>query len=118
METYKEKVGLPDAIKKILKPIFVYLTKDELPLKCVHGLTQNNNESINNVIWKRVPKDIYVGREVLEMGVASAVINYYQGLNGICNVYNEVGKFTESFLKQFDTKRVNQMNKIHRILAY
>ena len=23
----------------------------------------------------------------------------------------EVGKFTESFLKQFDTKRVNQMNK-------
>ena len=115
LETYKEKVGLPDAIKKILKPIFVDLTKDELLLKCVHGLTQNNNESINNVIWKRVPKDIYVGREVLEMGVASAVINYNQGLNGICNVYNElsmeVGKFTESFLKQFDTKRVNQMNK-------
>ena len=115
LETYKEKVGLPDAIKKILKPIFVDLTKDELLLKCVHGLTRNNNESINNVIWKRVPKDIYVGREVLEMGVASAVINYNQGLNGICNVYNElsmeVGKFTESFLKQFDTKRVNQMNK-------
>ena len=104
LETYKEKVGLPDAIKKILKPIFVDLTKDELLLKCVHGLTQNNNESINNVIWKRVPKDIYVGREVLEMGVASAVINYNQGLNGICNVYNElsmeVGKFTESFLTQ------------------
>ena len=67
-------------------------------------MTQNNNESINNVIWKRVPKDIYVGWEALEMGVASAVINYSNGLNGISDVYNElrmeVGSYTESCLKK------------------
>ena len=110
LENYAEKVGLHDAIQKVLKPTFVDLSKDDLLLKCVHGLTQNNNESINNVIWKRVPKDIYVGREVLEMGVASAVKNYNNGLNGISDVYNElsmeVGKYTKSFLKQFNTKRV------------
>ena len=35
------------------------------------------------------------------MGVASAVINYNNGLNGISDVYNElsmeVGKYTKSF---------------------
>ena len=116
LQNYVEKVGLSDAIKKVLTPIFVDLSKDDLLLKCAHGLTQNNNESINNVIWKRVPKDIYVGWEALEMGVASAVINYNNGLNGISDVYNEhsmeVGSYTESFLKTFDTKRVEQMNKI------
>ena len=93
-----EKVGLSDSIK-VLKPVFVDLSKDDFLLKCVHGSTQNNNESINNVIWKRVPKYIYVGWEALEMGVASAVINYNNGLNGISDVYNElsmeVGSYTE-----------------------
>ena len=104
LENYEEKVGLPDAIQKVLKPTFVGLSKDGLLLKCVHGSIPNNNESINNVIWKRVPKDIYFGREVLKMGVVSAVINYNNGLNGISDVYNElsmeVGKYTKSFLNQ------------------
>ena len=80
------------------KPIFVDLSKDDLLLKRVHGLTQNNNESTNKVIRKRVPKDIHVGWEALEMGVASAVINYNNGLNGLSDVYNElsmeVGSYT------------------------
>ena len=91
---------MSDAIR-VLKPIFVDLSKDDLLLKCVHGLTQNNNESINNVIWKRVPKDIYVGWEALEMGVASAVINYNNGLNGISDVYNELSITTHFHTKSF-----------------
>ena len=48
------------------------------------------------------------------MGVASAVINYNNGLDGISDVYNElsveVGSYVGSFLKKFDTKRMEQMN--------
>ena len=47
--------------------------------KCLDGKTQNNNESINNLIWKICPKDVYVGRTVLEIGTASAVINFNEG---------------------------------------
>ena len=59
--TYKDKQGLPAAVKEIIRPIFMDLSNDELLKKCLHGKTQNNNESINNVIWKRCPKYIYVG---------------------------------------------------------
>ena len=59
----RKNVGLPDAIKKVLKPTFVDLSNDDLLLKCVHGLTRNNNESINNVIWKRVPKTFMLDRK-------------------------------------------------------
>ena len=41
---YTEKYGLPKVMD---------LSKDELLQKCLHGSTQNNNESINGVIWKR-----------------------------------------------------------------
>ena len=65
-DTFEEKDGLPESIKKILRSIFDDLGNDNLLGKCLHGMTQNNNESLNGVVWKRVPKDIYVGRETLE----------------------------------------------------
>ena len=47
---YKAKLNLPMAIHTLLKPIFVDLSAESLLSKCLHGQTQNNNESINNVI--------------------------------------------------------------------
>ena len=41
--------------------------------KCLHEKTQNNNESRNGLIWKRCPKDVFLGRVTLELGVFSAV---------------------------------------------
>ena len=67
---YKEKPGLPSVISDNIRPIFLDLSDENLLSKCLHGKTQNNNESINNVIWKRCPKDINVGRKTLEFGVA------------------------------------------------
>ena len=54
-------------------PVFVSLSDDNLLQKCLHGKTQNNNESLNGLLWKRCPKDVFVGRVTLELGVASAV---------------------------------------------
>ena len=50
---YTEKSGLPKVVCDAILPIFMELSKDELLRKCLHGSTQNNNESINGVIWKR-----------------------------------------------------------------
>ena len=41
--------------------------------KCLHEKIQNNNESRNGLIWKRCPKDVFLGRVTLELGVFSAV---------------------------------------------
>ena len=54
-------------------PVSVSLSDDNLLQKCLHGKTQNNNESLNGLLWKRCPKDVFVGRVTLELGVASAV---------------------------------------------
>ena len=70
--------------------MFLELSDENLLSKCLHGKTQNSNESINGVIWKRCPKDVFVGRKVLEMGVASAVISFNDGTKRLIDVMKEL----------------------------
>ena len=42
-----------------LVPIDMELLSDELLSKCLHGKTQNQNESFNATIWERLPKTKY-----------------------------------------------------------
>ena len=58
---------------------------------------QNNNESINNIIWNRCLKAVYVGKTTLSMGgggggrgVASAVISFNDGNCGILDVIKKM----------------------------
>lgn len=113
--TYKETPGIPEIIREAIKPVFLDLSDDKLLSKCLHGKTQNNNESINGVIWKRCPKDVYVGRSTIEMGVASAVISFNDGLSSVVKVYEELnvipGDFTFEFCSKKDTSRVTVMER-------
>ena len=45
-------------------------------------------QALNSLIWKRVPKDVFVGRETVEMGVSSAVLHFNDGVNGMVHVFN------------------------------
>ena len=58
--TYKPGPGLPLDIVMKLKPIFAELSDETLLEKCLHGKTQNQNESFNPMIWDRIPKTRYV----------------------------------------------------------
>ena len=57
---YKPGPGLPLDVIKEVKPIFESLSQDNLLSKCLHGTTQNHNESFNGMIWKRIPTDTFV----------------------------------------------------------
>ena len=74
--TYKPGPGLPLPVLLKLKPIFQVLSHEDLLNKCLHGLTQNQNESFNAMIWDRVPKSRYVSFSQLELGVYDAVANF------------------------------------------
>ena len=74
--TYKPGPGLPLKLVAELKPIFARLSDDTLLKKCLHGKTQNQNESFNRTIWDRIPKGKYVGKETFEVGVYDAVANF------------------------------------------
>ena len=53
---YKEKPGLPIPLHKKLEPLFRDLSSPELLAKCLHGKAQNNNASLNGVIYGDVQK--------------------------------------------------------------
>ena len=88
---YSKKVNLPIAIKKILEPIFKELSSDELLGKCLHGKTQNANEAFNSILWQKCPKEIFVGRDTLELSMNSAVISYNDGLFMLKDVLTKLG---------------------------
>ena len=52
---YKPGPGLPDEIIRLVKPIYERLSNDALLERCLDGKTQNQNESLNGMIWNRLP---------------------------------------------------------------
>ena len=113
--TYKsDKIDIPVVISNEIKPIFTELSKDSLLEKCLHGQTQNVNESLNGFIWKRCPKDIFVSRQVLEICVASSVLSFNDAANGLLHVMKKLnldtGAYNLNGSKQKDLKRIRIMN--------
>ena len=51
VQTYKHKSPLAPAVVEVIKPVFEALSADELLDRCLEGATQNQNESINAVVW-------------------------------------------------------------------
>jgi len=48
--------ALPSKVLEAMKPIYEDLSKDALLQRCLGGFTQNNNENLNQLIWKISPK--------------------------------------------------------------
>ncbi|GFV04801.1 uncharacterized protein TNCV_633051 [Trichonephila clavipes] len=78
-ETYHHKNSLPVDVVEAMRPVFRDLANPELLKKCLHGGTQNSNESVNNLIWSRVPKKTFVQLEVLSLGTYDAVSSFNMG---------------------------------------
>ena len=80
----------------------------------MHGQTQNVNESFNQCIWKKVPKETFVGKQTLQIGVASATMHLNDGARGLLNLFGkcsiEPGHFTVMGCAKYDALRVARMN--------
>lgn len=88
---HKEHTHLPVAIMQEIKPVFEDLTNPVLLAKCIHGGTQNVCESLNNIIWSRIPKKVFVRLETLKLGVYEAVSCYNKGSVAKCLVFHVLG---------------------------
>ena len=110
---YKQKINLTLSINNELVPIFKDLSSENLLSKCLHGLTQNANEALNNIIWKKCPKTIFVKKDTLNMTVSLAIIDFNEGNIGICHVAKELGldcgRFMASLIMEADESRVRGM---------
>ena len=103
---YVEKAGIPLVVKDVIAPILSDLSKNELLAKCLNGKTQSNNEAINVIIWKKLPKDVFVGRNVLGTDISSAIINFNDGACGFLKVMENLnlqsGFFTTRYCNKHD----------------
>lgn len=86
---YKPGAGLPLDVIKHVKPIIEDL--DSLLTKCLHGKTQNQNEAFNALIWRRIPKDTYVGFRQFEIGVCDAVAHFNIGNLATIQIMEKLG---------------------------
>lgn len=106
---YKHHHSLPETVMKAIKPIFKDLSATELLKKCLHGRTQNQNESVNNVIWTRIPKNVFVEIDTLHFGVYDAIATYNKGNIIKCNVLQRLdvmpGKYMVSAMMSIDNER-------------
>lgn len=110
LDKFKHKRPLDKAIVLAIKPVYHNLAHSTLLSKCLHGKTQNVNESFNQLIWTRVPKTVFVGRKTLELGVYDAVLGFNEGNIGRINVLKslgvKIGQNTATIFKQLDDLRV------------
>ena len=88
---YKHGSGLTLAVIKEVKPEYVRLSEDNLLKKCLHGKTQNQNESLNGMVWQRIPKEVYVGSETLQSGLYDAVAHFNIGSIAVIEFFQALG---------------------------
>ncbi|GFU86922.1 uncharacterized protein TNCV_3441921 [Trichonephila clavipes] len=109
---YFHKLSTEDNPQNALCP----LEKDLLKKNCLHGRTQNPNESFNKCIRERIPKTIFVGIETLKFGVMDAVICFNDGYVSRIKVFEALGikpgYNTERALLIIDNNRIFEAERI------
>ena len=92
-----DRINIAEPIYQLIRPLWLRLSDNELLEKCLHGRTQNFNEAFNAFVWKRAPKDVFVGKSVLDIAVAYAVVAFNDGAAGIINIMDKIGLYAGHF---------------------
>ena len=112
---YHDEKRLPSAFQEELKPIFVRLSEDKLLERCLLGLTQNQNEAINGILWSNCPKTIFCGKQKVEIAVCETISVFNSGAANKGVVLKRIGIDPGDnmllSLKKQDDQRVKKAEK-------
>ncbi|GFW85882.1 uncharacterized protein TNCV_1623261 [Trichonephila clavipes] len=110
VETFRHSNKLPVAVMDAIKPVFNDLSQPKLLQKCLGGKTQNNNESINSLIWKLCPKTLGCGRKIVDISTNEAIVIFNDGNQGRLKIMQSLGltvfQFAHKFVTLVDIKRI------------
>ena len=112
-EKFEEKpYYLEEKCRRILMKDYKRFTSDVILRRCLRAKTQNQQESINNMLWARIPKRKYHGRRRVETAVDSTILNWCLGSKAhrlvMDNLQLEVGKTTKKIGLAADKNRVKR----------
>ena len=111
-----------------VKDISTRLSTLNILKSCARGLTQNQNESINNMIWSKCPKRVFCSKTRFTISVCESIIKWNEGamgrkmflqaLNVTCgpNVVAGLRKENISRLKNARRKISDKYNKRRQVL--
>ena len=115
LKEYEPKKCLPNVFRGELKPLFERLSSNDLLLGCQKGLTQNQNESLNGVVWSRIPKRLFCGKRRFTISLCDAVSQFNDGAKGRKNLLKtlnlKVTFNTMTGLKRQDTIRLTKVSQ-------
>nr|XP_036678351.1 uncharacterized protein LOC118879565 [Drosophila suzukii] len=96
----------PDEVITAIEPIYEDLSKDELLQRCLGGFTQNNNESLNQLIWRISPKVLASSPTIIEIAANAAACTFNEGYIALLTFLEEmkinVGPSAHEYVKTFD----------------
>ena len=114
-QTYNETHRLPAVFFTELQPIFKRLGESELLKRCLLGLTQNQNESLNSRLWSLVPKSRFCGKRRVTIGVCETICDSNTGAGSKSVIMKrlgiEAGKNTLSGLWEEDAMSLKNAAK-------
>lgn len=104
--------ALPDNVLQAMKPIYEDLSKDALLERCVGGFTQNNNESLNQLIWKISPKIVNGSSNIVEIAANVSACTFNEGSFALLSFLQEMGIKTgtssHEWAQTIDSDRINR----------
>ena len=77
--TYDNTKRLPEVFMKELDPIFERLSDESLLTRCLQGLSQNQNESVNAQLWSKCSKTTFVGVRRVRIAVCETATVFNTG---------------------------------------
>ena len=107
--TYDRKKCLPFVFRGELKPIFEWLSSRDLLNSCKQGLTQSQNESLNNVLWTNCSKRVFIGKERFTIAVCEAITAFNDGARSTKTLFKKL----KLACGQNTSKALNVRNNIH-----
>jgi hypothetical protein len=74
-------------------------------------MTQNANESFNQMIWQRCPKTYWAGRKSVCIAVTLATLKFNEGAGGVFRFLQETTERQVKAVTKRNLKRIRQSSK-------
>ena len=107
--------ALPNDVLEAIKPIYEDLSKDALLERCLGGFTQNNNESLNQLIWKITPKTLSGTSDLVEIAANVAACTFNEGNYALLTFLQDMGIKTgtscHAWARTQDKDRISKAGK-------
>lgn len=78
---------IPAHVGAVIKPVFEALSSDAILSRCQRAQTQNANESFNNLIWLRCPKEQWTSKSSVFVATALATLKFNKGAAGVFDLF-------------------------------